>query len=111
MVAHKFLIVNTRLKMNGSPDDLRIASIDRNEKVNFTVNGREVTAYKGETLLAALMASGYKHLKTSAVKKQPRGALCGMGVCFECIVTVNGIPNIRSCMTEIENNMKVEIDE
>ena len=37
--------------------------------------------------------------------------LCGMGVCFECIVTVNGEPNIRSCMTEVEDNLRVEINE
>ncbi|MCP5053679.1 MAG: (2Fe-2S)-binding protein, partial [bacterium] len=41
-------------------------------------------------------------------KQEPRGALCGMGICFECIVTVNGIPNTRSCMTEVEPGMTVE---
>lgn len=92
-------------------DNLRIGAINRKEPVTFTVNGKEVSAFKGETLLAALLAAGYKQLKKSPVKKSPRGALCGMGVCFECIVTVNGIPNIRSCMTEVENHMKVEIDE
>ena len=92
-------------------DELRIASIDRKEKVNITVNGKEITAYKGETLLAALIAAGYKGMKRSPLAKESRGALCGMGVCFECIVTVNDIPNIRACMTEVENNMKVAIDE
>jgi predicted molibdopterin-dependent oxidoreductase YjgC len=92
-------------------DDLRIGSIERKEKLTLTVNGSNITAYKGETLLAALIATGYKKMKKSPLKNEPRGALCGMGVCFECIVTVNGTPNIRSCMTEVENNMKVEIDE
>ncbi|MGE5340580.1 MAG: (2Fe-2S)-binding protein [Candidatus Omnitrophota bacterium] len=92
-------------------DDLRIGNIKRKEKITFFVNGKEVDAYKGETLLAALIAAGYKQLKKSPVKGTPRSALCGMGVCFECIVNVNGVPNIRSCMTEVENNMKVEIDE
>ncbi len=91
-------------------DDLRIGNINRKEKVKLLVNGKEVTAFKGETLLAALMASGYKSLKKSPVNGEPRGALCGMGVCFECIVTVNGIPNTRSCMTEVENNMEITID-
>jgi predicted molibdopterin-dependent oxidoreductase YjgC len=92
-------------------DDLRIGKIKRNEQIKITVNGSEITAYKGETLLAALMAAGFKQTKKSPLKKQPRGALCGMGVCFECIVTVNGEPNIRSCMTEVENNMTVEFDD
>jgi sarcosine oxidase subunit alpha len=92
-------------------DDLRIGSIERKEQVTLSVNGSNVPAYKGETVLAALIAAGYKSLKKSSLKGDPRSALCGMGVCFECIVTVNGIPNIRSCMTEVENRMKVEIDE
>lgn len=92
-------------------DDLRIGSIDRQGKVTLSVNGKPVPAYRGETLLAALIAAGYKGLKKSPLKKSPRGALCGMGVCFECMVSVNGEPNIRSCMTEVEDQMKVEIDE
>ncbi len=91
-------------------NDLRIGTIKRKEKVKLSVNGEEISAYKGETLLAALIAAGYKKLKKSPLKEEPRGALCGMGVCFECIVTVNGVPNIRSCMTEVENNMEIEID-
>jgi len=92
-------------------DDLRIGSIKRKDKVTLCVNGREIPAYKGETLLAALIAAGYKSLKHSPLQGESRGALCGMGVCFECIVSVNGVPNIRSCMTEVEDNMKVDIDE
>jgi len=92
-------------------DDLRIGSIKRKDKVTLSVNGKKVEAYQGETLLAALLAAGYKRLKRSPINHDPRGALCGMGVCFECIVTVNGIPNTRSCMTEVENNMEIEIHE
>jgi len=92
-------------------EDLRIGTIKRKEKVKLLVDGKEIPAYKGETILAALMAAGYKKLKRSPLKKEPRGALCGMGVCFECMVTVNGIPNIRSCMTEVENNMEIGTDE
>lgn len=92
-------------------DDLRIGTIKRKERVKLLVNGNEIPAYKGETILAALMAAGIKTLKRSPLNNDPRGALCGMGVCFECMVTVNGIPNIRSCMTEVENNMEIETDE
>jgi sarcosine oxidase subunit alpha len=91
-------------------DDLRIGTIKRKEKVKLLINGTEVWAYRGETLLAALMAAGYTKLKKSPIYHESRGPLCGMGTCFECIVTVNGIPNIRSCMTEVENNMEIEID-
>ncbi len=91
-------------------DDLRIGSIKRKEQVTLSVNGSEIIAYKGETLLAALIAAGFKGLKKSPLKNEPRGALCGMGACFECIVSVDDIPNTRSCMTEVEHKMKVELD-
>lgn len=90
--------------------NLRIDSIKRKEEVTLSVNGETLPAYKGETILAALLAAGYKTLKKSPLEKKPRGALCGMGVCFECIVTVNGTPNVRSCMTEVENNMEISIN-
>jgi D-hydroxyproline dehydrogenase subunit gamma len=92
-------------------NDLRIGNIKRKEKIKLSVNGTEIFAFKGETLLAALIAAGYTNTKTSPLKHEPRGALCGMGVCFECMVNVNGVPNIRSCMTEVENNMDVKTND
>lgn len=101
-------------------DDLRIGSIKRKKTVHLTVKDvtkkdaqheTAVTAYEGETLLAALMAAGFKSMKRSPLTHEPRGGLCGMGVCFECMVTVNGIPNIRSCMVEVEDHMEVIINE
>ena len=98
------------MRMIMNPDDLRIGSIRRSDKVTISVNGKEVPAYKGETLLAALIAAGFQRLKKSPIHNEPRGALCGMGVCFECLVTVNGEPNIRSCMIEVEDRMTVQIN-
>ena len=90
---------------------LRVKEINRKETVDLTVNGKKITAYRGESVLAALLASGYKVLKQSPVLKHPRGALCGMGVCFECLVKINGVPNRRSCMVEVENNMEIVTDD
>jgi len=92
-------------------EDLRIKSIKRKQKVKLTVNGKEIIAYKCETVLSALIASGYKALKTNPASQEPRGALCGMGVCFECTVTINGIPNTRACMTEVQDGMVIETND
>jgi len=92
-------------------EKLRIKSINRKKEVTLEVNGRKIKAYQGEKVLAALIAAGYKELKKNPVSGEPRGALCGMGVCFECTVTINGVPNIRSCMTEVRDGMKIEINE
>lgn len=91
--------------------DLRIPNIKRKEKLRITVNGKEVLAYRGETVLAALTASGSRALNRSKGLGEPRGAMCGMGVCFGCQVTINGEKCLRSCMTEVEDHMEIGIDE
>ena len=67
-------------------DDLRLNSIERNKAVFIKVNGKIITAYEGETLLAVLIASGIRKLRKSSVLGEPRGGLCGMGVCYDCII-------------------------
>jgi len=92
-------------------EDLRINSIKRKQKIKLIVDGKKVTAYKGETVLAALIASGYKIMRTNPVSHKPRGAFCGMGICFECTMTIDGIPNTRACMTEVHEGMTVETND
>jgi sarcosine oxidase subunit alpha len=76
-------------------------------KVEIFINGRACTAHEGETVLAALIASGYKALRKSRKREEPRGPLCGMGVCYECLVTINRQPNQKACMTQVEERMEV----
>lgn len=92
-------------------EDLRIKSVERKEKITIKVNGKEVPAFTGETLMAALIANGYKSLKKSAVLREKRGGLCGMGVCYECLVTVDGVKNLRACMQDVRPGMEIEIEE
>jgi sarcosine oxidase subunit alpha len=91
--------------------DLRIAGIDRRPAVPITVNGRALAAIPGETVLAALIAAGIKVLKKSNVRGEPRGPFCGMGVCYECLVTINGVPKQRACMVEVAENMEITVHE
>lgn len=91
--------------------DLRISLVNRAERIAIRVNGREITAYRGETVFAALTAAGLKILRKSHVSGEPRGALCGMGACYECQLTIDRIPNRRACMTEVEEGMEIIIDE
>jgi predicted molibdopterin-dependent oxidoreductase YjgC len=91
--------------------DLRIAGIDRQPMFNILVNGRAIAATPGETVLAALTAAGFKVLKKSNVRGEARGPFCGMGVCYECLVTIDGVPKQRSCMVEVAENMEITIHE
>jgi len=88
--------------------DLRVTSITRRPAIHISVNGRMIEATPGETVLAALTAMGLRVLKKSNVNGEARGPFCGMGVCFECLVTINGVPKQRSCMTEVEDNMAIQ---
>jgi len=92
-------------------DSLRIPVSERKRPITIYVNRRPCEAYEGEILLAALTAAGFKALKKSHVVGEPRGALCGMGVCFECQVVVDGHPNVRACMVEVRPGMEIEIHE
>jgi len=90
--------------------NLRIDEKNRKEKITLRVNGKEIIAYRGETVLAALIASGYRSLHKNEESRQPRSPLCGMGVCFECRATIDGIPNVRTCMTYASDGMEINID-
>jgi predicted molibdopterin-dependent oxidoreductase YjgC len=66
--------------------------------VDFTFDGRRMTAQPGQTVGAALMSEGIRSWRTTRVTGRPRGLFCGIGVCFDCLVTVNGEPNVRACL-------------
>jgi predicted molibdopterin-dependent oxidoreductase YjgC len=71
------------------------------------VDGGEITAFAGESVAAALLASGVQAFRDTAREQAPRGLFCGMGVCFECLVTVDRRPNQRACMTPVRDGMRV----
>jgi D-hydroxyproline dehydrogenase subunit gamma len=73
------------------------------------VNGRPVSVPPGATVAAAMVMSG-QPCRTS-ITGQRRGPLCGMGICFECRATINGVPHLRSCQLLCEPDMDVRTDE
>ena len=90
---------------------MRIETISRGEQVTLFVNGKAVTAYRGETAHAALLAAGCRVLRKSKTGIECRGFRGGMGVCYECLVTINGLAGQRACMRLVEDGMEVQIDE
>lgn len=91
--------------------DLRITSAPRGKKLAIVVNGHTYAAFEGETVHAALLAAGYRILRKTPKAGHPRGIFCGMGVCYDCLVTIDGVPNQRACMTQVMNGMEIQIDE
>lgn len=78
----------------------------RGPAVTITVDGRTVTAYEGESVAAALLADGDLSTRTT-MDGEPRGLFCGMGVCFDCLVIVDGVPSTRACVTWVRGGMDV----
>ena len=76
------------------------------EMVNLFIDGIPVRVTAGTTVAAAILIAGKEHFRTS-VSGEPRGPLCGMGICFECRVTINGIAHCRSCQILCRNGMDV----
>jgi sarcosine oxidase subunit alpha len=86
----------------------KLPAVQRGRPVELNIDGYLVQAFEGETVAAVLLAEnifvfGHKH-KTG----RPAGVYCGMGVCYECLVKVNGVANIRACQTPVSDKMTIE---
>jgi D-hydroxyproline dehydrogenase subunit gamma len=78
--------------------------------ITLTVNGKPITVPTGSMVSAAVALAGTTAYRRS-VTGEPRGPLCGMGICFECRVTINGCLHSRSCQIPCESGMRVDTDE
>lgn len=76
-----------------------VAGIDRGIPFEFTFEGRSIAAYPGETIGAALTAAGIRTFRYTRRYGRPRGIFCGIGICFDCLLIVNGSANQRACVT------------
>ena len=83
-----------------------VGGVDRGAAVTFTFEGKPVAAHEGESLAMALWSSGVQTLRNSSRDGAPRAILCNMGICYECIVRIDGRP-VRACMTEAKAGMVV----
>ena len=77
------------------------------EVVRFDFEGRTITARHGDTVAAALLAAGESTLRVTAVSGSPRAPYCMMGVCFECLMEIDGAGNRQACLTPVAEGMRV----
>ncbi len=77
------------------------------EAVTITLDGAPVRAAPGDTVAAALMASANPACRETPVTGAPRAPFCLMGVCFDCLVDIDGVPNRQACMVEVRQGMDV----
>ncbi len=81
---------------------------DEDQVFNIAVDGQLIPARHGQTIAAALMAAGRRVFRRTQ-SGAPRGLFCGMGVCFECLVTVDGVAGQRACITPARPGMQIHL--
>jgi len=75
--------------------------------VTLSFDGREIAAIEGDTVAAAVLRAGAVSTRQSPVSGTPRAPYCMMGVCFECLMEIDGMPNQQACMIQVRDGMSV----
>ncbi len=76
--------------------------------VSLSVDGIPIDARAGDSVAAALLAAGIVSCRTTPVSGAPRAPYCMMGVCFDCLVTIDGVGNRQACLVRVRYGMRVE---
>ncbi|MCH4192133.1 MAG: (2Fe-2S)-binding protein [Butyrivibrio sp.] len=85
-----------------------LGEIKKGRKVSFYFDGKKLEGYEGEPIAAALKAEGVMVHRYTSRKHLPRGIFCAIGRCTDCVMVVDGRPNIRTCVTPLKEGMKVQ---
>lgn len=99
---------------DGDKDSLRISNHpilghqEPRKGIAITVDKRRIMVRGGEMILTALLSAGIRVNRFTPKYNQPRGLFCGIGQCIDCMMTVNGNPNVRTCVTPVEEGMVIE---
>jgi predicted molibdopterin-dependent oxidoreductase YjgC len=76
--------------------------------IEFTFDGEKINALTGQSVAAALLAANQRSLRKTRFNNNERGVFCGIGICFDCLVVIDGITNQRACLIEAKQGMKVQ---
>jgi aerobic-type carbon monoxide dehydrogenase small subunit (CoxS/CutS family) len=77
-------------------------------EIEFTFDGKTISAISGQSVGAALLAANQRSLRKTRFNQNKRGIFCGIGVCFDCLVVVDGVTNQRACIIEARSGMQVQ---
>lgn len=85
-----------------------LGKYEKGKMVTFTLDGKEMQGYEGEPIAAALKAAGVMVHRYTLKNDAPRGVFCAIGRCTDCVMIVDGEPNVRTCVTPLRAGMKVQ---
>ncbi|MEE9332815.1 MAG: (2Fe-2S)-binding protein [Granulosicoccaceae bacterium] len=78
------------------------------QKIAVFFEGQQLTAETGDSVAAALLLANNRMFRTTPVSGSARGPLCMMGICFDCLVEIDGVGNQQACMVEVRQGMKIK---
>ncbi|MDR2259015.1 MAG: (2Fe-2S)-binding protein [Treponema sp.] len=84
-----------------------ILDIEEPDAIFITVDGEKMAARKGDTIASALLARGRRVFRYTEKYHETRGLFCGIGQCTDCVMEVDGVPNVRTCVTPVREGMVV----
>ena len=85
-----------------------LGKLKKRPLVEIEVDGEKIQAFEGETIASALIANGRSLFRYTKKNHEPRGVFCAIGRCTDCLMIVDGIPNVRTCITTVKKGMRIE---
>jgi predicted molibdopterin-dependent oxidoreductase YjgC len=85
-----------------------LGKMAKGREVEFEFDGKPMRGYEREPIATALMGAGVKVFRYTAKDHNPRGVFCAIGRCTDCVMTVDGMPNVRTCVTPLRKGMRVQ---
>lgn len=80
-------------------------------EVEFTFDGVPISALPGQSVGGALLAAGIRSWRSTRMQGRPRGLFCGIGICYDCLITVGNAPNVRACLAPAQAGAVVTTQE
>nr|WP_288642661.1 (2Fe-2S)-binding protein [uncultured Anaerobutyricum sp.] len=81
---------------------------EKGRSVTFTFDGKELQGFEGEPIAAALKANGVMVHRYTKKQHKPRGIFCAIGRCTDCVMVVDNVPNVRTCITPLKEGMDIK---
>ncbi|MBC3901271.1 (2Fe-2S)-binding protein [Acetobacterium malicum] len=85
-----------------------LGETEKGRRVTFFMDGKTIEGYAGEPIAVALKAAGVMVYRYTQKAHEPRGIFCAIGRCTDCVMIVDGVPNIRTCITPLVEGMKIQ---
>ncbi len=85
-----------------------LGTMEEKRVITFTYDGNSITGYEGEPIAIALEAAGIMIHRYTKKNHEPRGIFCAIGRCTDCVMVVDGKPNVRTCITPLVEGMDVK---